>query len=94
MQTFLIITAIIISRRTNTWKRSRAFYPTFYRFYDATFGKLVTPNFDYAKCPACTSKYSEKNPIKSFKIKKYDGEKIYSSICTDCHQDTKSTEEE
>ena len=94
MHYILIATAIVISRRTNTWKRSREFYPNFYRFYDASFGKLGTPNYDYAKCPACLSKYSEKNPIQSYKIKKYDGEKIYSSICTDCQQDTKINDEE
>ena len=81
--------AIIVSRRVNTWKRSREFYPKFYRLYDATLGKLATPNFDFAKCPACTASYSTTNPITSYKIMKYNGEKIYSSICKDCKKDIK-----
>ena len=87
---FASFLAIIVSRRVNTWKRSREFYPNFYRIYDATIGKFVTPNFDYAKCPACTAPYSKINPITSYKIMKYSGEKIRTGICTDCEKDSKS----
>ena len=90
MQLYLIcLLAILVSRRVNTWKRSREFYPNFYRLYDATLGKFVTPNFDYAKCPACTASYSTTNPITSYKIIKYNGDKIYTSICKDCKKDIK-----
>ena len=84
------LVAIIVSRRVNTWKRSREFYPNFYRIYDATIGRFVTPNFDYAKCPACTTSYSKTNPITGYKIMKYNGEKIRTGICTDCEKDTRS----
>ena len=59
--------------------------------YDATIGKFVTPNFDYTRCPGCTSAYSEENKRVDYKIKKYSGEKVYSSICEDCHQDIQTT---
>ena len=39
------------------------------------------------KCPACSNAYSEDNVRMDYKIKKYDGEKIYTFICADCNQD-------
>ena len=80
-------TAMIVSRRTNKWKRSREFYPDFYVLYDATIGQCFTSNFDICKCPGCGYPYSNKNPKVEYKIKKHTGEKIYSFICADCQKD-------
>ena len=86
------ISAMIVSRRTNKWRRSREFYPTFYYLYDATFGQCFTLNFDYSKCPACDTPYTKENTKVTYKIKKHSGEKIYSNICEDCQKDNKSTD--
>ena len=79
---------MIVSRKINKWRRSREFYPTFYYLYDAIFGRCVTLNFDHNKCPGCSTPYSKENAMVEYKIKKYNGEKIYTSICSDCKKDT------
>ena len=84
----LIFLATIVSRRRNKWNRSREFYPNYYAIRDATLGRFVTKKVDYLKCPACSFKYSEDNVRVDFKIKKYNGEKIYTFICADCNQDS------
>ena len=80
--------AMIVSRRTNKWKRSREFYPRFYVLYDATIGRFFTSNFDNCKCPGCGYAYSMKNPKTEYKIKKHTGEKIYTFLCSDCQKDS------
>ena len=82
-----MVLAIIISRRRNKWNRSREFYPNYYAIRDALLGRFVTKKVDYLKCPACSNAYSEDNVRMDYKIKKYDGEKIYTFICADCNQD-------
>ena len=85
---------MIVSRRRNKWNRSREFYPNYYALHDAVLGKFVTLKIDYMKCPGCSSAYSEKNPRVGYKIKKYNGEKIYSYICSDCNKDIEKSEKE
>ena len=78
---------MIVSRRRNKWNRSREFYPKYYDVRDALFGRFITKKLDYLRCPGCSHSYSEENVRIDFKIRKYNGEKIYTFICADCNQD-------
>ena len=78
---------MIISRRRNKWNRSRDFYPKYYAIRDAILGGVIVKKVDYLRCPACSHAYSEENVRIDYKIKKYNGEKIYTYICSDCNQD-------
>lgn len=78
---------MIVSRRRNKWNRSREFYPNYYAVRDALFGRFITKKLDYLRCPGCSHSYSEENVRIDFKIRKYNGEKIYTFICADCKQD-------
>lgn len=91
-KSFFTTSAMIVSRRTNKWNRSREFYPTYYAIHDAVSKKLVTLEIDYLRCPGCTVPYSEKNLRVDYKIKKYNGEKIHSFICLNCNKDVEKKE--
>ena len=78
---------MIVSRRLNKWKRSRDFIPHLYSIHDILFQKCMTKTCDDLKCPGCSTKFVSQIDRIEFKIKKYNGEKIHTAICSDCQKE-------
>ena len=78
---------MIVSRNLNIWRRSREYYPRISALYDKVFGRCTALDNDKEKCPACCRKFKEDCIKVEFKIKRYNGEKIYTAVCEDCNQD-------